>query len=69
MRRLKRAAGALLAGFLLFAPPGTLVFGALLVIGLVGNVWVLAAGGIALAALLAVLLYRRGSGRRLRFRR
>jgi hypothetical protein len=59
----------LLAGFLLFAPPGTLVFGALLVIGLVGNVWVVAGGGLAVAALLAGVLYRKGYGRRLRFRR
>ena len=65
VKRLKRKAGLLLAAFLLFAPPGTLVVGALLLLGLVGNVWVLA--GLALAAaLLAVHLYRRGFIRRFR---
>lgn len=65
MRSLKRKAGLLLAGFLLFAPPGTLVVGALLLLGLVRNVWILA--GLALAAaLLAAHLYRRGFIRRFR---
>lgn len=65
MRSLKRKAGLLLAGFLLFAPPGTLVVGALLLLGLVRNVWVLV--GLALAAaLVAAHLYRTGFIRRFR---
>ena len=65
MRSLKRKAGLLLAGFLLFAPPGTLIVGALLLLGLVRNVWVLA-GLVLAAALVAVQLYRRGFIRRFR---
>ena len=66
MRRLKRVVGAVLAGFLLFAPPGTLIFGALLLIGLVRNVWALAGIALAAVALLAYWLYRKGSIRRSR---
>jgi len=67
VRSLKRKAGLLLAGFLLFAPPGTLVVGALLLLGLFRNyAWVVAGLGLAVAALLAARLYRRGLIRRFR---
>jgi chromate transport protein ChrA len=67
LRRLKRKAGLLLAGFLLFAPPGTLVVGALLLLGLFRNYpWVVAGLILAAAALLAAQLYRRGFIRRFR---
>lgn len=38
MKRAKRIAALAAAGFLAFAPPGTLIFGALLVVGLLGDV-------------------------------
>lgn len=67
MKRLKRKAGLLLAGFLLFAPPGTLVVGALLLLGLFRNyAWVVAGLLLAVAALAAAHLYRRGFIRRFR---
>ena len=58
MKRLKRIALLLVAGFFAFAPPGTLIFGALLVAGLVKNFW-LRLALVALVALLAALFLRR----------
>lgn len=51
MRRIKRIAALLLAGFFAFAPPGTLIFGLLLFLSLIKNFWVrLALVGLGLAA-------------------
>jgi hypothetical protein len=52
MRRYKRIAVLLLAGFFAFAPPGTLVFGLLLFLAVVKNLW----------ARLAVLALAVGAG-------
>lgn len=64
MRRYKRIAVLLLAGFFAFAPPGTLVFGLLLFLGVVKNFWArLAVLALAIAAGVW-LLVRRGRARR-----
>ncbi len=56
MKHFKRIAALLITGFLAFAPPGTLIFGALLILGLIGNVWVAAVGALLLAAIAAAVL-------------
>lgn len=50
MKSPKRIAVILITGFLAFAPPGTMIFLTMLVIGIVGNVWLVAAGALGLAA-------------------
>lgn len=42
MKRAKRILVLIGAGFLAFAPPGTMIFLFLLLLGLVGNVWIVA---------------------------
>ena len=64
MKHLKRVAVFLLAGFLTFAPPGTLIFGTVLILGLIGNIWLTVGGVFGLVTLLAVLLVRRNSAKR-----
>ena len=51
VKRAKRIAIVLGAGFLAFAPPGTLIFLGMLVVGLVGNAWLVAGGALGLTAL------------------
>lgn len=64
MKQLKRIAVFLLVGFLTFAPPGTLIFGAILILGLIGNVWLSVGGFLSLVALAAFLLIRRSFAKR-----
>jgi membrane protein implicated in regulation of membrane protease activity len=64
MKHLKRIAVFLLVGFLTFAPPGTLIFGAILILGLIGNVWLSVGGFFSLVALAAILLIRRRFAKR-----
>jgi hypothetical protein len=59
MRRYKRIAVLLVGGFFAFAPPGTLIFLALLAAGLFGRWWLAAACAAALASALAWLVFRR----------
>jgi hypothetical protein len=65
MKRIKRVLLLMLAGFLAFAPPGTLIVGFILLVGLLRN-YPLAVGCVlACTAALAVwLLWRRRSARR-----
>jgi hypothetical protein len=65
MKKIKRILLVLLAGFLAFAPPGTMIVSTLLLIGLLRN-YPLAAGCVlaCAAALAAWLLWRRRSARR-----
>ena len=65
MRRIKRTAGLLLAGFLMFAPPGTLIFGALIILGLVGNAWLILGSILFLIALIAAWLFRKYRSKKL----
>ena len=65
MRRLKRTAGVLLAGFLMFAPPGTLIFLFLVILGLVRNVWLVVGGVICLVVLAMAWLLRKKRGQKL----
>ncbi len=64
MKHLKRIAVLLITGFLAFAPPGTLIFAAILIVGLIGNVWLAVAGLLGLVALAALLLIRRNAVKR-----
>ncbi len=47
MKNPKRIAVLLATGFLAFAPPGTLIFGFMIILGVVGNVWLVAGGALA----------------------
>ena len=58
MKRPKQIAGLLLAGFLAFAPPGTLIFLFARVVGIAGRRWAAAAAALCLAAGAALLLLR-----------
>jgi hypothetical protein len=57
--RLKRLAALLLAGFLAFAPPGTILFALALIAGFAGRGWLAVVVGVGLAAGAALLLLRR----------
>jgi membrane protein implicated in regulation of membrane protease activity len=59
MRRYKRIAALLVGGFFAFAPPGTLIFLALLAASLFGRWWVAAACAASLVAALAWLVFRK----------
>lgn len=59
MKSPKRIAALLLAGFLAFAPPGTLIFLFALLVGLVGRRWAVPLAGLCLGAGVAFLLLRR----------
>ncbi len=63
-KRLKRIIVFLLAGFLTFAPPGTLIFGTILILGLIGKIWLTAGGVFILVAVAVVLIVRRNSAKR-----
>ncbi|MDQ1605530.1 MAG: hypothetical protein QOE01_3375 [Actinomycetota bacterium] len=65
MKSPKRIAALLLAGFLAFAPPGTLIFLFALLIGLVGRRWAVLFAALCVGAGVTLLLLRR---RRLRAR-
>jgi hypothetical protein len=58
MKSPKRIAALLLAGFLAFAPPGTLIFLFALLAGLVGRRWAVPVIALCLGAALLLLLHR-----------
>jgi hypothetical protein len=66
MKRIKKALLVLLAGFLAFAPPGTMIFLFILAVGVFRNHPAVVAGILAAAAAAAALwlLRRRRSARR-----
>jgi membrane protein implicated in regulation of membrane protease activity len=64
MKSPKRIAGLLVAGFLAFAPPGTMIFLSALFVRLVGWRWAAFAGVCGAVAAAALLLRRRRQGRR-----
>jgi len=67
MKSPKRIAAILLAGFLAFAPPGTLIFLFALLVGLLGRRWGTAAvAALCLGACAALLLRLRRRRRRAR---
>jgi high-affinity Fe2+/Pb2+ permease len=53
MKHLKKIFAALVLGFLAFAPPGTLIFIAVLLLGLMGKKWFIA--GVAAGSILLVI--------------
>ena len=57
MKSPKRVAALLLAGFLAFAPPGTMIFLLMLAVGLLGRRW--AAAALCLCACAALILLHR----------
>jgi membrane protein implicated in regulation of membrane protease activity len=59
MKSPKCIAALLLAGFLAFAPPGTLIFLFALLVGLVGRRWAVPLVALCAGAALALLLLRR----------
>jgi membrane associated rhomboid family serine protease len=64
MKSPKRIAGLLLAGFIAFAPPGTMIFLSALFVRLVGWRWAAFAGACGAVAAAAFLLRRRRQRRR-----
>jgi hypothetical protein len=62
-RNLKRAALALFTGFMVFAPPGTLIVLSLFLIGIFGKTVVLILSGLALLALAGWWLKRKAGQR------
>ncbi|MDT7806268.1 MAG: hypothetical protein QOJ70_81 [Acidobacteriota bacterium] len=64
MKSPKRIAAILFAGFLAFAPPGTMIFLLALVIGFAGRRWaaVIVALGLACVAVLLLVRRRRARG-------
>ena len=65
-RKIKRIALALFAGFMIFAPPGTLIVLALFLVAIFGKTGVLILTGLALLALAGLWLKRkaaRGAGK------
>lgn len=64
MKSPRRIAALLLGGFLAFAPPGTLIFGFMIILGFVGNVWLVVGGAAGLIAVgVAWLLIRKRAGK------
>jgi membrane protein implicated in regulation of membrane protease activity len=59
MKSPKRIAALLLAGFLAFAPPGTLIFLFALLVGLVGRRWAVPLAAVCVGACVGLLLIRR----------
>lgn len=56
MKNPKRLAVLLTTGFLAFAPPGTLIFVFMIILGVVGNVWVMALGALGVVVVGATWL-------------
>ena len=59
MKPIKKALLVLFAGFFAFAPPGTLIFLAILAASFFGRWWVAAACAASLVAALAYLVFRK----------
>ncbi len=66
MKSPKRIAVVLVTGFLAFAPPGTMIFGLMLILGIVGNRWLVVGGilGLAVVGGAGWLVLRRRAGKR-----
>jgi hypothetical protein len=64
MKSPKRIAALLLAGFLAFAPPGTMIFLLALFVGLFGRGRAAVFGAVGVVAVAALLLVRRRQARR-----
>jgi membrane protein implicated in regulation of membrane protease activity len=63
MKSPKRIAALLLAGFLAFAPPGTMIFLLALVVGFAGRGWAAVFVALSLACVAALLFVRRRRAR------
>lgn len=63
MKPWKKVFGTMLGGFLLFAPPGTLIFLSLVLVGLLGRRWLIAVFIVAVATLAFLIVRRRSLSR------
>lgn len=63
MKPWKKVFGAMLGGFLLFAPPGTLIFLSLILVGLFGRKWLIVVFVVAAATLAILIVRKRSLGR------
>jgi hypothetical protein len=63
MKPWKKVLAAILGGFFLFAPPGTLILLSLVLVGLFGRRWLIAAFVVAAATLAILIVRRRSLGR------
>ena len=63
MKQWKKVFGGILGGFLLFAPPGTLIFLSLILVGLFGRRWLIVVLVVASAALAVLIVRKRSFGR------
>lgn len=64
MKYFKRIAVLLITGFLAFAPPGTLIFGMILILGLIGHIRFAVGAVFGLIVLVALLLVRSNINKR-----
>ncbi|CAN5657574.1 MAG: hypothetical protein H0T77_05980 [Pyrinomonadaceae bacterium] len=65
MRSPKRIAVLITTGFFAFAPPGTLIFGFMIILGVAGNVWLVAGGAFGLLVIGGTwLMIRRRAGKK-----
>jgi hypothetical protein len=60
MKGFKRIAVLLTTGFLAFAPPGTLIFLFMIILGVVGNVWLVTGGTVGVVLISVTWLMIRG---------
>jgi membrane protein implicated in regulation of membrane protease activity len=63
MKHWKKVLGSILGGFLLFAPPGTLILLSLMLVGLFGRKWLIAVFVVVSATLAIWIVRRRSFGR------
>ena len=64
LKKLKRLALVAVAGFFAFAPPGTLIVGAALLVAFFGRVWLAVAAAVLAAGAITLLLVRKRDARR-----
>ena len=65
MKRIKAIVILITTGFFMFAPPGTLILGIFLILGLVGDNWLLVGVALCLGTLIVMwLFFRKKSARR-----
>ncbi len=65
MKSPRRIAVLLITGFFAFAPPGTLIFGGMLILGFVGNTWLIVGSALGFSVIgVAWLVWRSRAGKK-----